>query len=231
MGSQREGSHGKMSAMSESRTGVILVLSAPTGGGKTTIAHRYIERTPGAAFSVSHTTREPRPGERDGVDYHFVARESFEAMRERGEFAEWAPVHGHLYGTHQGQIEGAIRKGRDIVLDIDVQGGLQIKAAFPGALLVFILPPSLQVMLERVSRRGGERGFDLARRLRTALQELEKSEDYDYIILNEDLETAVSQVILVAGAARLRSPEAAPRARALRGDVESWLRSRDVQGE
>lgn len=217
--------------MSEPRPGVILVLSAPTGGGKTTIAHRYLERTEGAAFSVSHTTREPRPGERDGVDYHFATRKAFEAMRERGEFAEWATVHGHRYGTHRSQLDRAIHEGRDLVLDIDVQGGLQIKAAFPRAILVFILPPSLEVMLKRLSRREGERGFDLARRLRTALQELEKSEDYDYIIMNEDLETAVSEVVLVAEAARLRSPDAAPRARALRGDVESWLRSRDVQGE
>jgi guanylate kinase len=216
--------------MNPSNPGVVLVLSAPTGGGKTTIAHRYIERTPGAAFSVSHTTRNPRPGEREDTDYHFLSRKAFVAMRDRGEFAEWADVHGHLYGTHRGQLERAIREGRDLVLDIDVQGGLQIKAAFPDSVLVFILPPTLDVLLERLSKRRGETGFDLARRLGTALQELEKSEDYDYIILNEDLETAVSDVVLAAGAGRLRS-RVAGRARALRGEVEAWLRRRDVQGE
>lgn len=217
--------------MSEPRPGVILVLSAPTGGGKTTIAHRYMERTPGASFSVSHTTRNPRPRESDGLDYHFVSRGDFEAMRDRGEFAEWAEVHGHLYGTHRAQLEAAVREGRDVLLDIDVQGGLQIRAAFPDAVLVFILPPSLAVMLERLGKRGGEAGFDLARRLATALQELEKSEDYDYIIVNEDLETAVSDVVLAAGASRLRPRGVAGRARALRGEVEAWLRSRDVQGQ
>lgn len=217
--------------MSGKRPGVILVLSAPTGGGKTTIAHRYIERTPGAAFSISHTTRNPRPGERDGVDYHFVSRGAFEAMRDRGEFAEWAEVHGHLYGTGSDQLRRAVREGRDIVLDIDVQGGIQIKAAFPEAVLVFILPPSLEVMLDRLSRRGGEGGFDLPRRLRTALQELEKSEDYDYIILNEDLETAVSDVVLAAGGALSGGPGGVGRARALRRDVQDWFRSRNVQGE
>lgn len=217
--------------MSGKRPGIILVLSAPTGGGKTTIAHRYIERTPGAAFSVSHTTRNPRPGERDGVDYHFISREAFEALRDRGGFAEWAEVHGHLYGTGREQLENAVREGRNVVLDIDVQGGLQIKAAFPEAVLVFILPPSLEVMLDRLSKRGGEGGFDLARRLRTALQELEKSEDYDYIILNEDLETAVSDVVLAASGNLSGYRGGADRARALRRDVENWFRSRNVQGE
>ena len=216
--------------MVRSSPGVILVLSAPTGGGKTTIAHRFIERTKGAALSISHTTRSPRPGERDGTDYHFVSREAFVAMRERGEFAEWAEVHGHLYGTHRRQLAEAVREGRDLVLDIDVQGGVQIKAVFPDSVLVFILPPNLQVLLERLSKRGGETGFDLVRRLGTALQELEKSEDYDYIIVNEDLEAAVSEVVLAAGAARLRS-RVVGRARALRGEVEAWLRRPDVQGE
>jgi guanylate kinase len=190
-----------------------------------------MERTPGASFSVSHTTRNPRPGERDGVDYHFVPRGSFEALRDRGEFAEWAEVHGHLYGTHRAQLDAAVREGRDVILDIDVQGGLQIKSAFPEAVLVFILPPSLRVMLERLAQRGGEEGFDLARRLGTSLQELEKSQDYDYIVANEDLETAVSDVVLATGAVRLRSRGAAGRAKALRGEVEAWLRSRDVQGQ
>jgi guanylate kinase len=214
--------------MSETRPGLILVLSAPTGGGKTTIAHRFIELVPGARFSVSHTTRNPRPGERDGIDYHFVTRPQFEAMRDGGDFAEWAQVHGHLYGTHREELLAALREGHAVVLDIDVQGALQIKAAFPEAALVFIVPPSLEVLLDRLSRRAGEAGFDLPRRLRTALQELEKSEDFDYIILNEDLEAAVSDVVLAARGAPLKGRDGAARAKMLRCEMEAWLRSRNV---
>jgi len=209
---------------------VILVLSAPTGGGKTTIGRRLVELDGAIRFSVSHTTRPPRPGERDGVDYHFVERSSFEAMAARGEFLEWAEVHGHLYGTHRQEAESARREGKDLLLDIDVQGGLQVKAARPDAVLVFILPPSLEVLLERLRRRRGEPGFDLLRRLRTAEKELEKCGTYDYNVMNEDLDRAVGQVRCILEAARLRTPAGGSAGAGLRRRITDWLREMHVQG-
>lgn len=209
---------------------VLLVLSAPTGGGKTTIGRRLVELDGAIRFSVSHTTRPPRPGERDGADYHFVDRAPFEAMAARGEFLEWAEVHGHLYGTHRQEAEAARREGKDLLLDIDVQGGLQVKAARPDAVLVFILPPSLEVLLERLHRRGAEPGFDLARRLRTAEKELEKCGVYDYNVLNEDLDRAVGQVRCILEAARLRTPPGGAAGADLKRRITDWLRKRHVQG-
>lgn len=209
---------------------VILVLSAPTGGGKTTIGRRLVERDGAIRFSVSHTTRSPRPGERDGVDYHFVERGAFEAMAARGEFFEWAEVHGHLYGTHRSEAEAAWREGKDLLLDIDVQGGLQVKEKRPDAVLVFILPPSLEELLRRLEKRAGEPGFDLRRRLRTARKELDTCGTYDYTILNEDLDEAVGQVRCVLEAARLRRAEGGVLAAGLQRRITEWLRKNDVQG-
>jgi len=207
----------------DARDPVLLVLSAPTGGGKTTIAHRLSESDGGLRFSVSHTTREPRPGEREGADYHFTGRADFEAMRERGEFLEWAEVHGNLYGTHRSEVEAAAREARDLVLDIDVQGGLQVKAAWPAAVLVFVLPPSLPELLRRLSGRSAEAGFDLRRRLESARNELALAEEYDYNVVNEDLERAVAEVLCILNAAR-RRPMRVSASAALARDVDTWLR-------
>jgi guanylate kinase len=207
---------------------LLLVLSAPTGGGKTTIARRLAERDPTLRFSVSHTTRNPRPGERDGVDYHFVSEADFAAMAERGEFLEWARVHGQGYGTHRSERERAAQQGETLLLDVDVQGGLQIKKADPGAVLVFILPPSFDVLLERLGKRRTEPGFDLAARLASALKELESASVYDYNVLNEDLGVAVDQVRRILDAACLRSPGGSERVLRLSRDITRWLRSHDV---
>ena len=180
----------------------LLVLSAPTGGGKTTIGRRVVEADGAIRFSVSHTTRAPRPGERDGVDYHFVDEASFEAMAGRGEFLEWAQVHGRFYGTHRGELDRAREGGWDLLLDIDVQGGLQVKEVDPSAVLVFILPPSVEVMLQRLGNRAEEPGFDLRRRMATAERELELAQAYDYNVLNEDLDVAVGQVRRILEASR-----------------------------
>ena len=212
----------------EAPRGMLLVLSAPTGGGKTTIARRLVAKDAAACFSISHTTRAPRPGETDGVDYHFVDPESFRAMVSRGEFLEWAEVHGHLYGTHRSEAAAADAKGVALVLDIDVQGGLQIKRAEPSAVLVFILPPSLEVLLDRLGRRVGEPGFDLVRRLETAVKELELAGAYDYNVINEDLDTAVEQVQRILEASRMRPANHSERARALSRAITTWLRSQDV---
>ena len=210
---------------------VLLVLSAPTGGGKTTIARRLADEDGRVRFSVSHTTREPRPGERDSVDYHFVGEEEFRAMAERGEFLEWASVHDHLYGTHRSELEAAASRGFDLLLDIDVQGGLQVKKAAPEAVLVFILPPSLPVLLARLGKRAYEAGFDLRRRLATALKELEMAGAYDYNLVNEDLNRAVAQVRSILDAARARTAAPDEAALALKEEIAAWLRSPDVHGE
>jgi guanylate kinase len=208
--------------------GILLVLSAPTGGGKTTIAHRLVELDPRVRFSVSHTTRSPRPGERDGVDYHFVDKAAFDAMVAGGEFLEWAQVHAHRYGTSRRERDQAFGRGETLLLDIDVQGGLQVKGADPSAVLVFILPPSLEVLLERLGRRSEEPGFDLATRMRSALKELDSAGVYDYNISNEDLDLAVGQVREILEVARLRPSGAGDRARSLSRDIDDWLRSHDV---
>ncbi len=219
---------GAEAAMTDSAKGIVLVLSAPTGGGKTTIAHRLVDSGSGVRFSVSHTTRSPRPGERDGVDYHFVNEAAFQAMVDRGEFLEWAQVHSHRYGTHRSELAKAAERGETLLLDIDVQGGLQVKSAVPAAVLVFVLPPSLEVLLARLAKRNEEPGFDLATRLGSALKELELASVYDYNIVNEDLDEAVGQVRLILETSRLRPSGISGRASRLSKDISHWLRSHDV---
>jgi guanylate kinase len=207
---------------------VLLVLSAPTGGGKTTIARRLLAMDPGLRFSVSHTTRNPRPGETPGVDYHFVTPEAFDRMASRGEFLEWAEVHGHRYGTHRSERAAAFAEGKGLVLDIDVQGGLQVKRADPLAVLIFILPPSLEVLIQRLQGRAGEPGFDLERRLATAETELELAIQYDYNLLNEDLGKAVEQVRWILESARLRPGNCEIQRSRLGAEIRDYLRRADV---
>lgn len=215
----------------EKRAPVLLVLSAPTGGGKTTIAHRLLERDPHLRFSISHTTRSPRPGETEGRDYHFVDREAFLGMREAGGFLEWAEVHGNFYGTHRSEVERAEQEGRDLILDIDVQGGIQVREAWPKAVLVFILPPTLEELLRRLGSRSAETGFDLGRRLESAQRELALAPKYDYNVVNEDLERATDGVLSVLRAARMRPGGADQRCETLLQDIDTWLRgTRNVPG-
>lgn len=181
-----------------------VVLAGPSGTGKTTLARRLVEGSGEYCFSVSATTRPPRAGERDGVDYHFVDRSGFEAMVERGELAEWAEVHGRLYGTPRRELEAASGRGRHVVLDIDVQGARQIRAASPNALLVFVLPPSVDALVQRLTGRGTERDAQVARRLRTALEELKAVPEFDHVVVNEDLDRCVEEIrgIVRAGTTR-----------------------------
>lgn len=181
-----------------------VVLAAPSGTGKTTIAHRLVEGTGEFVFSVSATTRAPRKGERNGMDYEFMERRQFEERAQRGEFAEWAQVHGNLYGTPRRALEEAAGRGEFVVLDIDVQGARQIRANFPGALLVFVIPPSAEVLVSRLTRRGTEADDEVVRRLRSAREELLRAAEFDHVMVNDDLARAVAEVRRVARAGGAR---------------------------
>jgi guanylate kinase len=171
-----------------------LILSAPSGGGKTTIARALLARRSDLGYSVSCTTRAPRGTEVDGRDYYFISRAEFLAKRENSEFAESAVVHGNLYGTLRSEVKRVLATGRHVVMDIDVQGAVQFMRAFPDSVTIFILPPSAEVLLERLRARETESPAQLAARLQSALQELQQVAEYEYIVVNDDLERAVSSV-------------------------------------
>ena len=171
-----------------------IVLSAPRGTGMTTLAHRLIEESDDCVFSVSITTRTPRNSEQHGLDYLFLDEHSFDKMIESGELAEWACVHGDRYGTPKKALNDSADLGHHVVLDIDVQGALQIRDAIPDAKLIFVLPPSVDVLLERLKIRGTEESDILGLRLRSALEELEVARDFDYIIINEHVRDCVQEI-------------------------------------
>ncbi len=171
-----------------------IILSSPSGGGKTTIAKRLLQLRNDVGYSVSCTTRPPRDGEVEGHDYFFRSRPDFERGREMGEFAESAEVHGHLYGTLRREVERVLRTGRHVVMDIDVQGARQFKAAFPESVLIFILPPSAQVLIQRLEARKTEDPESLIRRLRSAKEELKAIDLYPYLVVNNEVESAVAAV-------------------------------------
>ena len=171
-----------------------VVLSAPSGAGKTTIARALVDEGSDFSFSVSATTRPRRGQEVDGEDYWFLSHEEFRDMIRRGELAEWAEVHGDLYGTPLSSLSQAGAGGRHVILDIDVQGAAQIREAVPEALLLFILPPSVDVLLSRLRGRGTEGGEAIRHRLTTALKELDAVEVFDYLIINQELKDALVEV-------------------------------------
>jgi guanylate kinase len=171
-----------------------LILAAPSGTGKTTIAHALVERFARFVFSVSATTRPPRGDEVDGVDYDFVSREAFEAMIEGGELLEWAEVHGNLYGTPRRNLEAAAARGEHVVLDIDVQGARQLRERAPEAVLIFVFPPSAGALWGRLTARGTEAMDEVRRRLAAAHEELAEARHFDYIVVNDDLDRAISRI-------------------------------------
>ncbi|WKW12258.1 guanylate kinase [Pseudogemmatithrix spongiicola] len=171
-----------------------LVLSAPSGAGKTTIARMLLKRRSDVGYSVSCTTRAPRPGEVDGVDYHFLTPEQFDAAVERGEFAEWAEVHGRKYGTLVREVKAVMDRGQHVMLDIDVQGARQVVQRFLDAVTVFVVPPSAEALVARLAGRNTESTEMLALRLRNAIQELEEAERYQHVVVNDNLEDAVARV-------------------------------------
>lgn len=172
------------------RLGLVLVVCGPSGVGKGTLVARLRRQYPGFAFSVSCTTRSPRQGEQDGVDYHFVTRERFEALRAEGHFAEWAEVHGNYYGTPKTPVAEHLAAGRDVIFDIDVQGAFQLRGHFPDGLYVFILPPSLSVLEARLRGRGTDSEEQISRRMRNALGELRQAHRFDYLVVNDSLDAA-----------------------------------------
>jgi guanylate kinase len=181
-----------------------LILSSPSGGGKTTIAKLLLARRRDVGYSISCTTREPRNGEADGRDYHFISRAEFVARRQRGEFAESAEVFGNLYGTLRSEVERVFASERHVVMDIDVQGARQFVAAFPESVPVFLLPPSVEVLLGRLTSRNTETPEKLLRRLQGARDELRAIGAYQYVVVNDDLEQAFSQVSAIVDAETVR---------------------------
>jgi len=174
-----------------------LVLSAPSGGGKTTIAKMLLQGRADLGYSVSATTRPKRPDERDGVDYHFLTREEFVRRRDQGEFLEWATYGGELYGTLKSEIERIFASGRNAVLDVEIEGARQIRKNFPNALLLFVLPPSAEALVERLTGRQTEDPELMRARILRAADELVAIDAYDYAIFNEDLIVAVAQVAAI----------------------------------
>ena len=172
--------------------GTLIVVSAPSGAGKSTLVHRVLKSDPLLRFSVSYTTRKARGSEHNGVDYYFVSENDFAAMRERGEFLESAQVHGFLYGTKRELIEQTLAAGYDAILDIDVQGAAQIRRSLAGAVTVFILPPSRQVLQSRLESRNLNEPSDIERRIRNAAEEVRTYNEFDYVIVNDDLERAAA---------------------------------------
>ncbi len=184
--------------------GNLFVVAAPSGAGKSSLVKALMEVDSGVRASVSHTTRAPRGQEKDGREYHFVDAATFEAMAQRGDFVEWAHVHGHRYGTSRQAIESRIAEGADVVLEIDYQGALQIRTAFANAVLIFILPPSWEELRARLTRRGEDAPEVIALRLRNAADEMAHAPKFDFVIINELFERALFDLKAVVHAQRLR---------------------------
>jgi guanylate kinase len=187
------------------RRGTLVVVSAPSGAGKTTLCHEVRTLVPDLYYSVSYTTRAPRHGETDGTDFFFVTEGAFTAMRERDEFAEWAEVHGHLYGTPAKALESALGRGLDVLLDIDTHGARQLRQRYPEAVSVFIMAPSMAELDARLRERNSNSPGDIARRLSRAKEEIAAWRQYDYLIINRDVKDAVDQLATIIQAERCRT--------------------------
>jgi guanylate kinase len=189
----------------EERTrGILFVVSSPSGGGKGTLIQRVLKEVPNLSYSVSYTTRVPRNGEVDGREYFFVTPDKFETMVEAGEFLEWAKVHGKLYGTSRQQVSRDVFEGRDIILEVDVQGAASVRELVADSVSIFILPPSVEILRQRLIARGTDSPEELELRLRNAPAELKHYQTFDYVIINDDVQRAAGQLNCIIEAERAR---------------------------
>jgi guanylate kinase len=195
--------------------GVLYIVSAPSGAGKTSLVKALLKTDPAIRLSVSYTTRPPRPGETDGRDYHFVSRERFQEMLAEGEFLEHAEVYGNFYGTSKGSIARDLDAGRDILLEIDWQGAAQVKRHFPQSASVFILPPSFNALRTRLAGRGQDSEEVIERRLAAAAHEVAHAEAFDYIIVNDDFDHALEDLVAITRSIRHEAPRQLARYAAL----------------
>ncbi|MEY2633324.1 MAG: hypothetical protein RIR00_1978 [Pseudomonadota bacterium] len=184
-------------------SGTLFIVAAPSGAGKTTLVNMLLERDPGIKVSISYTTRPPRPGEEDGREYHFVTIPTFRSMIHRNEFLEWAEVHGNFYGTSKSWITAEMAAGNDVLLEIDWQGAQQVRHIFPRSVGIFILPPSLEVLEARLTGRGTDSEEVIMRRLAAAQAEMRHVGEFDYVMINNDIQQAVGDFTAIVRAARL----------------------------
>jgi guanylate kinase len=194
------------SGQAPARRGLLFIVSAPSGAGKTTLVERLVEQTPGLKMSRSYTSRPARAGETDGVDYNFVSRERFESMAQAGEFLEWASLYGHLYGTCAADTEGLLANGHDVVLVIDVQGARTVRAAGVRTSTVFVMPPSFAILEQRLRGRSKDSEPEIQRRLQVARDEVAAFSEYDFVVVNDEVTAAVDRLraIVIAERARLQ---------------------------
>ncbi|MFI5142784.1 MAG: guanylate kinase [Thermoanaerobaculales bacterium] len=208
--------------------GELFIVSSPSGGGKTTLIRRVIAEQAAhgrqAHFSVSHTTRSPRPAERNGVDYHFVDRPAFERMIANREFLEYAEVHNNLYGTSRGEVEGRLDRGCDVFLDIDIQGARQVRASIPDAVKVFVFPPSFAELRRRLVERRQDADDVIDLRIRNAVKEMREYAEFDYVIINDRLEEATRALASVVATARMRPPRMRAKVQAIVEEFERVLK-------
>jgi guanylate kinase len=186
-------------------TGTLYIISAPSGAGKTSLVKALLEKLAGVSVSVSHTTRPARPGEQDGVDYHFVAKAEFERLAAGDEFLEHAQVFDNYYGTRRATVLEKLESGGDVILEIDWQGARQVYKAFPQAVRVFILPPSREALRERLAGRGQDSEEVINRRMADAVSEMSHYDEFDYLVFNDDFDTALGELMALFSARRLRS--------------------------
>jgi guanylate kinase len=187
------------------REGILFVVSAPSGAGKTSLCRAVTDVVDNLTHSVSYTTRQPRPGEIDGRDYYFVSEERFRAMVAAEDFAEHAQVHSNLYGTSKRVLQAMVSEGKDVILDIDTQGARQIRQQYGPAVFIFILPPSLAVLEERLRNRKSDREEEIRKRMRRAVDEIRDHAMYDYLIVNHDFDRALAELRSIITAERCRS--------------------------
>ena len=192
-------------------SGSLFIVAAPSGAGKSTLVNALLAQEPAIKLSISTTTRDPRPGETDGKEYHFTTAEDFRSRAERGEFLEWAEVHGNYYGTSRLIVEKEMKEGTDILLEIDWQGARQVKKQFPQAAGIFILPPSIAALSERLHKRGQDEPNVIERRLLAAGGEISHAPEFDYVIINEEFDVALSEMSAIVRATRSRFNQQAAR--------------------